>query len=72
MYFSLQHLSLSDATVLKFFVPFLTGLSGAIFLKEPYMFTEMLAGRKDSLGPFCRACYLTSVSMQLLWSYFNC
>jgi len=44
MYFSLQHLSLSDAMVLKFFVPFLTGLSGAIFLKEPYNVTEILAG----------------------------
>jgi len=43
-YFSLQYLSLSDAMVLKFFVPFLTGLSGAIFLKEPFTIKEMLAG----------------------------
>ena len=43
-YFSLQHLSLSDAMVLKFFVPFLTGISGAIFLKEPYTVKEILAG----------------------------
>lgn len=30
--------------VLKFFVPFLTGISGAIFLKEPYTVKEILAG----------------------------
>ena len=57
-YFSLQHLSLSDAMVLKFFVPFLTGLSGAIFLKEPYTIKEILVGCKNSLGYFRRTGYL--------------
>ena len=58
--------------VLKFFVPFLTGLSGAIFLKEPFAIKEMLAGCKDSLGHSCCARYLPGVSMQLLWSHFDC
>ncbi|KAH9051254.1 hypothetical protein EDB87DRAFT_1666781 [Lactarius vividus] len=49
-YFSLQHLSLSDAMVLKFFVPFLTGLSGAIFLKEPFTVKEVLAGLCSFFG----------------------
>ncbi|KAI9450016.1 integral membrane protein DUF6 [Lactarius psammicola] len=49
-YFSLQHLSLSDAMVLKFFVPFLTGISGAIFLKEPFAIKEILAGLCSFFG----------------------
>jgi drug/metabolite transporter (DMT)-like permease len=44
MYFSLQHLSLSDATVLTFIAPILTGFSGAVFLKESLSIGEVLAG----------------------------
>src|SRR6266702_2861474 len=44
VYFSLQYLSLSDATVLTFMVPILTGFSGAVFLKEPLSLRELLAG----------------------------
>ncbi|KAI0290236.1 hypothetical protein BC826DRAFT_1027947 [Russula brevipes] len=44
MYFSLKYLSLSDAVVLKFLAPILTGFSGAIFLKEPLSLKEVLAG----------------------------
>jgi len=51
MFFSLQHLSLSDATVLTFVAPILTGFSGAIFLKEPFSLREMFAGCKPSLLP---------------------
>ncbi|KAH9974970.1 hypothetical protein BGW80DRAFT_1204450 [Lactifluus volemus] len=43
VYFSLQHLSLSDAMVIKFIVPILTGFSGAIFLKESLTLKEILA-----------------------------
>ncbi len=43
MYFSLQYLSLSEATVLTFIVPIFTGFTGAIFLKEPLSFRELLA-----------------------------
>ena len=46
MYFSLQYLSLSDATVLTFIAPILTGFSGAVFLKEPFSIGEVLAGCK--------------------------
>ncbi|KAF8259030.1 hypothetical protein EI94DRAFT_1669212 [Lactarius quietus] len=44
LYFSLQYLSLSDATVLTFLAPILTGFSGAVFLKEPLFLRELLAG----------------------------
>jgi hypothetical protein len=44
MYFSLQYLSLSDATVLTFIAPILTGFSGAVFLKESLSIGEVLAG----------------------------
>lgn len=46
MYFSLQYLSLSDAMVLKFLAPILTGFSGAIFLKETLSLKEIVAGCK--------------------------
>ncbi|KAF9467669.1 EamA-like transporter family-domain-containing protein [Collybia nuda] len=36
MYYSLQFLSLSDATVITFLVPFCTGIAGALFLKENF------------------------------------
>ncbi|KAI9450022.1 integral membrane protein DUF6 [Lactarius psammicola] len=50
VYFSLQYLSLSDATVLTFIVPILTGFSGAIFLREPLSLRELLAGLFSFLG----------------------
>ena len=53
MYFSLQHLPLSDATVITFIAPILTGFSGAIFLKEPFSLKQLFSG--------CR-CYLSSCS----------
>jgi len=46
MYFSLQYLSLSDAVVLKFLAPILTGFSGAIFLGESLLLKEVIAGRE--------------------------
>ncbi|KAH9007499.1 EamA-like transporter family-domain-containing protein [Lactarius hengduanensis] len=50
MYFSLQYLSLSDATVLTFIAPILTSFSGAVFLKEPLSFRETLSGLCSFLG----------------------
>ncbi|KAI9459250.1 hypothetical protein BJY52DRAFT_1149260 [Lactarius psammicola] len=50
VYFSLQHLSLSDATVLTFLAPILTGFSGAALLKEPLSIGETLAGLCSFLG----------------------
>ena len=46
MYFSLQYLSLSDAVVLKFLAPILTGFSGVIFLKESFSLRGVIAGRE--------------------------
>jgi drug/metabolite transporter (DMT)-like permease len=48
MYFSLEHLSLSDATMLTFLAPILTGFSGAIFLKEVLSFREIFSGCRHS------------------------
>ncbi|KAF8259029.1 drug/metabolite transporter superfamily [Lactarius quietus] len=50
MYFSLQYLSLSDATALSFLSPILTGFSGAVFLKETLSLREVLAGLCSFVG----------------------
>lgn len=44
MYYSLQYLSLSDATVLSFLVPMCTAIMGALILKESFSGKEALAG----------------------------
>ena len=36
LYFSLQYLSVSDATVLQFLAPIFTAVAGALFLKENF------------------------------------
>ena len=46
LYFSLQYLSLSDATVLTFMVPTTTALAAAMFLKEMYTIQQAMCGRK--------------------------
>ena len=46
IYYSLQYLSLSDATVLTFLVPLCTAMSGALFLGEIISYREAFAGRK--------------------------
>jgi len=43
MYYSLQYLSLSDATVLTFFIPTCAAISGAIFLGESFKLREAIA-----------------------------
>ena len=43
-YYSLQFLSLSDATVLAFLSPTVTGILAAVFLKEPYTPKEAISG----------------------------
>jgi drug/metabolite transporter (DMT)-like permease len=48
MYFSLKYLSFSDAVVMKFIAPILTGFSGAIFLKERLPLKQICAGCKRS------------------------
>ena len=44
VYYSLQYLSLSDATVLTFLAPMCTAVAGAIFLKERLTRQHILAG----------------------------
>jgi drug/metabolite transporter (DMT)-like permease len=46
VYSSVQYLSLSDVTVLTFITPILTGLAGAVFLREPLSVRVALAGCK--------------------------
>jgi drug/metabolite transporter (DMT)-like permease len=43
VYYSLQYLSLSDATVLTFLVPICTAVSGALFLGETFSVKQALA-----------------------------
>jgi len=50
MYFSLGRLSLSDATMLTFLTPILTGFSGGIFLKEGISFRNILSGLCSFFG----------------------
>ena len=46
IYYSLQYLSLTDATVLTFLVPMCTAMTGAFFLGEKFSRREVFAGRK--------------------------
>jgi drug/metabolite transporter (DMT)-like permease len=50
IYYSLQYLDLSDATVLTFLAPILTGYFGRLFLKEPFLRTELYAGLLSIFG----------------------
>ncbi|KAF8623271.1 hypothetical protein AX17_007477 [Amanita inopinata Kibby_2008] len=44
IYYSLQYLSLSDATVLTFLTPLCTAVAGALFLRETFRRTQAFAG----------------------------
>ena len=48
-YYSLQYLSLSDATVLTFLSPMCTAIAGSFFLAEIFTYREAFAGRKWNL-----------------------
>ncbi|KAG5640858.1 hypothetical protein DXG03_006810 [Asterophora parasitica] len=50
VYYSLQYLSLSDATVLTFLAPICTGIAGAIFLKEKYTRKQAFAALFSLFG----------------------
>ena len=43
MYYSLQYLSLSDATVLSFLAPMCTAVTGALLLKEELTLRQVIA-----------------------------
>ncbi|TCD70378.1 hypothetical protein EIP91_003730 [Steccherinum ochraceum] len=50
VYYSLQYLSLSDATVLTFLAPMCTTVTGAIFLKEELSWRQAVAGLCSLFG----------------------
>ncbi|KIL61027.1 hypothetical protein M378DRAFT_868689 [Amanita muscaria Koide BX008] len=50
IYFSLQYLSLSDATVLTFLSPLCTAAAGAILLKENFRLSQAFAGVVSLVG----------------------
>ncbi|KAI0316295.1 EamA-like transporter family-domain-containing protein [Amylostereum chailletii] len=50
VYYSLQYLSLSDATVLTFLSPIFTGIAGALILGEQFSKRQMLAGLCSFVG----------------------
>ncbi|KAH9939623.1 EamA-like transporter family-domain-containing protein [Epithele typhae] len=50
LYYSLQYLSLSDATVLQFLSPMFTALASAIFLREHFSVRNALAGLASLIG----------------------
>ncbi|KAG2364751.1 drug/metabolite transporter superfamily [Suillus spraguei] len=50
MYWSLQYLTVADATVLLFLTPLMTAVVGSIFLKESYSISQTVAGVCSLLG----------------------
>ncbi|KAI0072258.1 DUF6-domain-containing protein [Panus rudis PR-1116 ss-1] len=50
VYYSLQYLSLSDATVLTFLAPMCTAVTGALFLKEDFHWKQAVASLCSLLG----------------------
>ncbi|KAG2346103.1 drug/metabolite transporter superfamily [Suillus weaverae] len=50
MYWSLQYLSVADATILVFLTPLTTALAGSVFLKESYSVKQAVAGVFSLLG----------------------
>ncbi|KAI0675499.1 DUF6-domain-containing protein [Trametes maxima] len=50
LYYSLQYLSLSDATVLQFLAPVFTAITGAVILHEPFSWREAAAGLSSLVG----------------------
>ncbi|KAI0808219.1 hypothetical protein C8Q74DRAFT_1231955 [Fomes fomentarius] len=50
LYYSLQYLSVTDATVLQFLSPMFTAVAGAVFLHEAFSWREASAGLASLLG----------------------
>lgn len=62
IYYSLQFLSLSDATVITFLAPLCTGIAGALLLKESFTKKEALAS--------CESHYLSDIIAVILNSSY--
>ena len=58
LFYSLEYLSLSDATVLTFLVPMCTAIIGALFLGENFLLREAFAGRKWTFITIIKGIYL--------------
>ncbi|KAI0352317.1 DUF6-domain-containing protein [Trametes cingulata] len=50
LYYSLQYLSIADATVLQFLAPIFTAITGAVLLHEPFSWREAVAGVASMVG----------------------
>ncbi|KAI0704155.1 hypothetical protein C8Q76DRAFT_801904 [Earliella scabrosa] len=50
VYYSLQYLSVTDATVLQFLSPMFTAIAGALFLHESFSWREGFAGLTSLIG----------------------
>ncbi len=64
VYYSLKHLSLSEAIVLSFLAPFATAISGSVFLGEILSVGHILAGcmsRKACLESFADVCSVLNI-----------
>ncbi|KAF8895164.1 drug/metabolite transporter superfamily [Infundibulicybe gibba] len=66
MYYSLQYLSLSDATVLTFLAPSCTAIAGSLLLNEKFSVREALAGMSSLFGVvlIARPAFIFGVSSQ--------
>ena len=72
VYYSLQYLSLSDATVLTFLAPMFTIATGALFLGEKMHWKQAVAGCKSALfGFFSHHNVKLWPSMQPYWRDFD-
>jgi hypothetical protein len=60
MYWSLQYLSVADATVLVFLTPLTTAVAGTVFLKESYSIKQAVAGGESYNLPLMVHDYLWS------------
>ena len=68
LYFSLQYLSVSDATVLQFLAPIFTAVAGALILKEHFSKEQAFAsGEWKSLKASIYPHRLTCMSQFSVW-----
>ena len=76
-YFSLQYLSVSDATVLQFLAPMCTGIVGALVLKEHFSRSQAFASRESVPSAVLTTCaklrqYLACLGLCLLHDRHSC
>ena len=57
LYYSLQYLSLADATVLTFLIPLAAGIAGSVFLGETFTKKQVSASRESRGLIFSCTCH---------------